>query len=170
MSVLLLNQYFVPDIAPTGQLLGELAEDLVEAGMDVTVVAGSGRYAGGGRLPRREECRGVHIHRVRCTSLGRAGAGRRLTDYATYFIPAAARAISMRPPDVVVCLSTPPLLAVLGLVARRRGARFVYKVEDLYPDLAFALGVLRERSVRRPHACSALARDPVAGRRRGCAR
>lgn len=147
LSVLLLNQYFVPDIAPTGQLLGELAEDLVEAGMDVTVIAGSGRYAGGARLRPREEWRGVHICRVRCTSLGRAGAGRRLTDYATYFVPAAARMIAMRPPDVVVCLSTPPLLAMLGLVARRRGARFVYKVEDLYPDLAFALGALRERSV-----------------------
>jgi glycosyltransferase involved in cell wall biosynthesis len=146
LSVLLLNQYFVPDIAPTGQLLGELAEDLVEAGMDVAVVAGSCRYAGGGRLPRREVWRGVRIHRVRCTSLGRPGACRRLADYATYFVPTVARVISMRPPEVVVCLSTPPLLAVLGPVARRRGARFVYKVEDLYPDLAFALGVLREHS------------------------
>lgn len=53
----------------------------------------------------------------------------------------------MRPPGVVVCLSTPPLLALLGAMARRRGARFVYKVEDLYPDVAFALGALRERSV-----------------------
>ncbi len=146
LSVLLLNQYFVPDIAPTGQLLGELAEDLVEAGMDVTVIAGSGRYAGGAPLRPREEWRGVHIRRARCTSLGRSQASRRLTDYATYFVPAAARVISMRAPDVVVCLSTPPLLALLGPVARRHGARFVYKVEDLYPDLAFALGALRERS------------------------
>ncbi|TAM53879.1 MAG: glycosyltransferase WbuB [Acidobacteria bacterium] len=115
--------------------------------MDVTVVAGSGRYAGGARLPSREDWRGVHVHRVRCTSLGRASAGRRLTDYATYFILAAARVIAMHPPDVVVCLSTPPLLALLGAMARRRGARFVYKVEDLYPDVAFALGALRERSV-----------------------
>ncbi len=112
----------------------------------MSVVAGSGRYAGGVRLLRREEWRGVHIRRVRCTSLGRAGAGRRLTDYATYFVQTAARVISMRAPDVVVCLSTPPLLAVLGPVARQRGARFVYKVEDLYPDLAFALGVLQEHS------------------------
>jgi len=47
---------------------------------------------------------------------------------------------------VVVCLSTPPLLAVLGLLARLRGARFVYKVEDLYPDVAVALGTLRAGS------------------------
>jgi glycosyltransferase involved in cell wall biosynthesis len=48
---------------------------------------------------------------------------------------------------VVVCLSTPPLVAVLGLLARLRGARFVYKVEDLYPDVAVALGTFGARSL-----------------------
>jgi glycosyltransferase involved in cell wall biosynthesis len=48
--------------------------------------------------------------------------------------------------DVVVCLSTPPLIAVLGLIAQRRGARFIYKVEDLYPDLAIQLGALKPKS------------------------
>ena len=43
----------------------------------------------------------------------------------------------------MVVLSTPPLVALLGFVARWRGARFVYKVEDLYPDVAVALGALR---------------------------
>jgi len=47
---------------------------------------------------------------------------------------------------VVVCLSTPPLVAVLGLLARVRGARFVYKVEDLYPDVAVALGTFGRHS------------------------
>ena len=48
---------------------------------------------------------------------------------------------------VVVCLSTPPLVAALGLLARLHGARFVYKVEDLYPDVAVALGMFRAGSV-----------------------
>jgi glycosyltransferase involved in cell wall biosynthesis len=48
---------------------------------------------------------------------------------------------------VVVCLSTPPLVAALGLLARLRGARFVYKVEDLYPDVAVALGTFKARSL-----------------------
>jgi colanic acid biosynthesis glycosyl transferase WcaI len=46
----------------------------------------------------------------------------------------------------VVCLSTPPLVGALGLVARLRGASFVYKVEDLYPDVAVMLGVLHAGS------------------------
>ncbi len=48
---------------------------------------------------------------------------------------------------VVVCLSTPPLVALLGLLARLRGAAFVYKVEDLYPDVAVALGTFGATSL-----------------------
>ena len=147
MNVLLLNQYFAPDIAPTARLLGELAEALVAAGMQVRAFASSARYAGdGGRLPRREVWRGVDVHRVRATGQGRSGSAGRLLDYATYLVPMAARVLTRRCPDVVVCLSTPPLVAAVGARLRRRGARLVYKVEDLYPEIAFALGVLRERS------------------------
>ncbi len=148
VSVLLLNQYFAPDIAPTAQLLGDLAEDLVGAGMDVTALASSARYAGGqGRLPRHEVWRGVNVHRVRATGQGRSRQAARVLDYATYVFPAAILSLARHRPDVVVCLSTPPLVAALGAALRWRGARFVYKVEDLYPEIGFALGVLSERSV-----------------------
>jgi glycosyltransferase involved in cell wall biosynthesis len=49
--------------------------------------------------------------------------------------------------DVVVCLSTPPFVALLGLIARIKGSRFVYKAEDLYPDVAIALSTLHEQSL-----------------------
>ena len=38
-------------------------------------------------------------------------------------------------------------MGVLGLLARLRGARFVYKVEDLYPDVAVMLGTLQAGSL-----------------------
>jgi putative colanic acid biosynthesis glycosyltransferase WcaI len=149
--VLLLNQYFWPDMAATAQLLADLAEDLAAAGWEVTALAGRGSYAPGrpGRLPACETWNGVAIRRVRCTDCGRLSRwGRlgRLADYATFFAAAALALLCGRRQDVVVCLSTPPLLAALGLVARLRGARFVYKVEDLYPDLAVALGTFAARS------------------------
>ena len=49
---------------------------------------------------------------------------------------------------VVVSLTTPPLVATLGLAAARLcGARFLYWVMDVYPELAFELGVLHRHSV-----------------------
>jgi glycosyltransferase involved in cell wall biosynthesis len=169
-KILLINQYFWPDVAATAQLLAELAEDLGAGGVEVTALAGRGSYVPGkaGKLPRREEWRGVQIRRVWCTSFGRKSALGRVTDYMTFLVSAGiyvalggwsrGRAAeeqrgrgAERKKDkhrkVVVCLSTPPLVAVLGLLARLRGARFVYKVEDLYPDVAIMLGTLQAGSL-----------------------
>lgn len=142
--VLLLNQYFWPDRAATAQLLADLAEDLAAAGWEVTALAGRATYAPGrpGPLPARETWNGVAIRRVACTNFGRRSKIGRLADYASFFLSAALAVATGPRADVAVCLSTPPLVAVLGLLARLRGARFVYKVEDLYPDLAVALGAL----------------------------
>jgi colanic acid biosynthesis glycosyl transferase WcaI len=169
--VLLINQYFWPDVAATAQLLAELAEDLGAGGASVTVLTGRGSYipGGAGKLPRREEWRGVEVRRVRCTNFGRASVLGRLTDYLTFFVSAKAAVLFGRRRDVVVCLSTPPLVGILGLLARLRGARFVYKVEDLYPDVAVMLETLQAGSfvsqvaaalsrmvLRRAHAVVAL--------------
>jgi colanic acid biosynthesis glycosyl transferase WcaI len=147
--VLLLNQFFWPDMAATAQLLSDLGEDLVAHGRRVRAVTGRGRYAGAhaGKLPKRESWRGVEILRVRCTSFGRSTALGRVSDYFTFLVSAKVAILFSRRQDVAVCLSTPPLVAVLGLVARLHGARFVYKVEDLYPDVAIALGTFGPRSV-----------------------
>lgn len=147
MKVLFVNQYFWPDAAATAQLLTDLGEDLVARDWSVRAVAGRGRYAGGaGTLAGRERWRGVEIWRVACTDFGRGSALGRATDYVTFLASASLAIVFGRRPDVVVCLSTPPLVAALGLVARLRGARFVYKVEDLYPDVAVALGTFRAGS------------------------
>ncbi len=104
---------------------------------------------------------------------------------ALSFLASAASTLLLGPrADVVVCLSTPPMVALLGLVARARGARFVYKVEDLYPDVAIALGRLRRSSwiarvlgrmsrslLERADLCIALDDDlALALRRRGARR
>ncbi len=147
--VLLINQYFRPDMAATAQLLAELAEDLGAGGAEVTALAGRGTYVpgNGGKLPKREKWRGVQIRRVWCTSFGRKSMLGRLSDYLTFLASAKLAVLFGRRQDLVVCLSTPPLVAVLGLVAHIRGARFVYKVEDLYPDVAIMLGTLQPGSL-----------------------
>jgi glycosyltransferase involved in cell wall biosynthesis len=63
-------------------------------------------------------------------------------------VGAACRLLLERDVDVVVSLTTPPLVATVGWIASRlRGARSICWVMDIYPELAFALGMLRRRSV-----------------------
>jgi len=148
MKILLVNQFFHPDLAATSQIMTDLAVDLAARGEVVHVVAGSGTYLGGTQLPAFESYRGVEIHRARGTSLGKGSIPRRLADYLSFFAAAAARVVTVEKPDLVITLSTPPLVSLLGSLVRtaRRNTRFIYWVQDLYPDVAVAFGVLKPRS------------------------
>jgi glycosyltransferase involved in cell wall biosynthesis len=164
MHVLLINQYYHPDIAPTAQLCTDWAEDLVRLGHRVTVLAGTSRYrlphrgaavdpSAAAPLPRRETHRGVEILRVPVWSGGytsRSPLARLLArggGYASFLGGALLALRGIERPDVVVALSTPPMVAALGLGAQAwLGARFVYWVQDVYPELLIALGVLRPAS------------------------
>lgn len=153
-SVVFVNRFYWPDVAATGQLLQELAEDLAAAGWAVTVVAsrrpydaGAGTGAEGdasGPLPRREVHRGVEIVRIRTPGSGRASLPGRLVDSVAFLLGACLHLARRSPaPAVVVPLTDPPGLAVpAGLVALLRGTRCVRWVHDVYPEIAGRLGVI----------------------------
>jgi len=148
MKVLFLNQFFHPDLSATAQLATDLAEDLAARGHEITVLSARGSYLGGGGLPARERYRGVDIIRVWTTSLGKGSTARRILDYLSFFAAAAWRALTQPRPDLVVSLSTPPMVATIGAAMRcLRGVPFVYWLQDVYPDLAIEFGVLRRRGL-----------------------
>ena len=147
MKILLLNQFFPPDLAPTGQMAADLAEDLVEAGHAVTVVASQGSYLGGDRHESRTTWRGVEVVRVAATSLGKRTLAHRALDYSSFYALAGWMLRRLDPPDVIVAMTTPPLIAAAGLGARRKGTKLVYWVQDLYPEIAVAFGAIGESAL-----------------------
>lgn len=146
LRILLLSPHYPPDVAATGQLVAELAEDLVAAGHEAVVVAARPGHAGAGRyrLCTSERRSGVQIHWLGVPQFGRRGVWSRLVPFFGYFAGALVRSLFLRRIDVVFAQSTPPLLAgVLGrLLSLGRSRRFVYNLQDVYPDLGQALGVL----------------------------
>ena len=144
MRVLLLNQYYAPDEAATAQLLSDLGAGLAEAGHEVIAVCGNRGYFDPDRhYPARETIDGVEVRRVRTIGMGGRGRLRRLFDYLSFYIGATFAVLTTPRSDVIVALSSPPLLVALGaLVAKLRSGRLVYWLMDLYPDIAVALDVL----------------------------
>jgi len=151
MRVLFVNQFYVPDVAATGQLLADVAEALAGRGHEVHVVCSRRAYNGGGPvLPREEFVNGVHVHRVGATGFGRSRMCGRVLDYVSFYFLALHRAFALHRMDICVTLTTPPFIALVGLFLHKaRGTRMVIWTMDLYPEVAVAFGVLGEKSLLR---------------------
>ncbi|WP_411704796.1 glycosyltransferase family 4 protein [Edaphovirga cremea] len=149
MNVLLLNQCFYPDVMATAQQLTDLALGLSEAGHTVTVIASDRGYDDPSqRFPPRETWRGINIIRIPSLALGKKSRLRRSINFGTFLINCSWQLLRLKRFDVVVALTSPPLISYLGsLFVRLRGGKFFFWVMDLNPDEAIAAGWLKENSL-----------------------
>lgn len=126
----------------------DLAEELVKQGLEVTAIAGRGRYLGGESYGSREEYRGIRIERAWATSFGKSSRAGRLADYISFYLGAAWKLLLLRRHDIVMALTTPPFISLIAIIiGRLRGMRVVALVQDVYPDVAVSLGALKEKGV-----------------------
>jgi xanthosine utilization system XapX-like protein len=146
MRFLLLNQCFYPDHVATAQHLTDLGLELATQGHQVTVVASSRGYDNPElRYPTRETWRGIEIHRIWTPGLGKKRKWRRLVDFGVFWLNAVRILMLLPRQDVTVCLTSPPLISILGtLFARLRGGEVVPWIMDLNPDEAVAAGWLKK--------------------------
>jgi glycosyltransferase involved in cell wall biosynthesis len=149
MKVTLLNQCFYPDVVATGQHLTDLAVALSERGHQVTVITGRQGYDDPRmQFVKRERWQGIDIVRLPSSAFGKTARWRRAVDFATLLIAYALRLAITPRQDVVIALTSPPLIAFVGsLFVQIKGGRFLYWIMDLNPDEAIAAGWLREDSL-----------------------
>ena len=144
MKTIFINRYFYPDYSATSQLLSDLAFDLASRGQDIHVITGGQLYTEPrASLLSDEMIHEVHVHRVRTSRFGRARPWGRMLDYLTFYAGATWRLLrSIRPGDVVVAKTDPPMLSVCAAwaVAIKRGL-LVNWVQDLFPEVAMSLDV-----------------------------
>lgn len=139
MRLTLVNQFYAPDISPTAQLAASLASHRAGLGDDVTVITGRAGYLEGLSAGRPDGTQpNLRIRRVWTPDLGKSALWRRLLGYLSFFVGAAVRLVALPRQDVVITMTTPPLIvttAVLHKLLHRR-ARLVLWSMDCYPDAA----------------------------------
>ena len=131
MKFLLLNQTFHPDVVATAQYLTDVARALVQHGHQVAVITGRRAYDNPAAIfPARESWNGIEIHRVGGTRFGKKSKLRRAADFASFMVACCWQLLRMRRPDVVVALTSPPLISFVAVCyARLRGCRFAILLE-----------------------------------------
>jgi colanic acid biosynthesis glycosyl transferase WcaI len=143
VRVILINQFFWPDTAATGQLLTDVVRDIDPNLHAVTVLCGNSPYgtldAGAPPYAKIVQCGGVAFSR------GRVG---RVISYASFLASAGMRGMREPRPDLVVTLTTPPLISLIGTIIKvLRGSRHFIWEMDVYPDIAVDLHVLKQKSL-----------------------
>ncbi len=166
VKVVLINRFGHPDISATSQILSDLANSLAK-GTAVHLVISRMRYDNPDEvLPSLEHWGNVTIHRVWTSRFGRKHLLGRLLDYLTFYITAPLKAFQLSTKNsVLVAMTDPPMISIsMAIVARLTGAKLVNWVQDLFPEVATALGMrlggghvtnfltwLRNRSLRAAH-------------------
>ena len=149
MNILLLNQCFYPDVVSTAQHLTDLATALAARGHEVTVIASDRGYDDPTRrFKRRERWNDIDIIRIPSLALGKKSRWRRVFNFASFVLVCSLRLLALRRFDVVVALTSPPLISFLAaLFVKLKGGSFCFWVMDLNPDEAIAAGWLDEKSL-----------------------
>jgi glycosyltransferase involved in cell wall biosynthesis len=148
-SIVFFNRSFYPEISATSQLLTELCIDLVkDYGCKVTVISGKPLISEnpnsglnpGLNLIKQDNFKNINVLRVNNTNFSPKSLLRRVSNYLTYFILSFIASFKLKKADLVVTLTDPPIICIVGLwVSYRFRAPLVISVRDIFPEAARGL-------------------------------
>lgn len=169
MKILVLCPHFTPDTAPTGTVMTGIVDGLRARGHEIHVVTSLPWYRNHevekgwtGRLVRTEYTDWGSITRVHPFPSGdKQNLFRRAVGFIGFTLLAGLAAIRpggwFRKVDAVFAMSPPLTLGLTGwLIAKVRRGRFVFNIQDVFPDAAIQTGAITNSRVIR--AASALER------------
>lgn len=163
MRLILLTQYYPPEIGAPQARLSELASRFVARGHRVTVLTAKPNYPSGRIAPgyagvwRREVREGAAVLRTFIYPTQSARLVPRMTNYLSFTFSSAALGTLLLPRADYLLVESPPLfLGLAGFwLSRIKGARLIFNVSDLWPDSVVRLGKLTAGS-RTHHAMTKL--------------
>lgn len=137
MRILLHTQEFLPTARACAIRMDVFADELRQLGHTVTVVSGSGSC-----LEREHVIAAPTLPMKKKTTL------RRMLRDLSFAVTSVFSAFAAGKTDVVITTSPPPLVSVSGwLIAKMKGAKLVYDVRDIWPEVALEMGSFTPESV-----------------------
>lgn len=148
----ILNQYYVPDVASTGHLLAELAHEAAACGRRVSVITSFPSYGPPETwqpCEAREFRDGVAVWRMRTTRFRKDSLLGRASNSVTFLFPLGVRMLFARSKGrVFMYTSNPPFLGIIGgVVSLLRRHDYVVLLHDSYPHLAVLVGKIGKGSL-----------------------
>jgi len=151
MRVVVWGINYAPEFTGIAPHSVALCEFLEREGHDVEMVTTFSYYPtwqkrpeDRGRLYRTDVVNGVPVHRCWHFVPGRVSALKRIVHEASFVFTSTLRALFLAQPDVFVVVSPPLLLgAAAWFVGKLKRTPYVFHVQDMQPDAAVGLGMLK---------------------------
>ncbi|NDB75884.1 MAG: hypothetical protein EB141_09615 [Verrucomicrobia bacterium] len=151
MNITVWGINYAPELTGIAPYNTALCEFLRQRGHTVRMVTSFAYYpawqkaaADGGQLYRDDVVEGVPVHRCWHYVPARPGTLRRILHEGSFVASSLLRLLRLPRPDVFVVVSPPLLLgAAAWLLTRVKPAPVVFHVQDLQPDAALGLGMLK---------------------------
>jgi glycosyltransferase involved in cell wall biosynthesis len=148
----ILNQYYVPDVASTGHLLAELAHEAAQCGRRVSVITSFPSYGPPETwqpCEGREVRDGVAVWRMKTTRFRKDSLVGRASNSVTFLVPLGIRMLLARSRGrIFMYTSNPPFLGIIGgVVSLFRRHDYIVLLHDSYPHLAVLVGKIRSGSL-----------------------
>ena len=149
LKTIILNQYYVPDVASTGHLLYELAENIASQGAEVSVITCRPSYGpkeSWQTCPRNEFKNGVKVHRMFTTRYNKDSILGRVINSVTFLLPLALfHVLPKHKGEIFLYTTNPPYLGFVGaFISLIRKHKYVVLLHDSYPELAVWVGKIRK--------------------------
>jgi len=155
MRLLVITPHFEPDTAPTGIIVTSLVEQWAKQGHQIEVITSLPWYEKHeiatqwkGRLFRRDEKESVRVIRLHPFPQDKSKLLQRLVSFLAFSFLAVIASLSIKGPfDAVIVVSPPLTLGNVGKVAAiRHRCKLILNLQDIFPDVAVALGMVKSRS------------------------
>lgn len=143
MKILIINQYFYPDQTALSQIITDLTNGLSERAISFEIICSKFSQV---QLNEKNHLinMNIRVSAVGGTHFGKSMVIGRMIDYLSFYFFAILSAWKTKKVDVVMTTTAPPLIGLLGvLVKKLQKCKFVYNVQDLYPQTAIELNVLK---------------------------
>ncbi|MDQ2921294.1 MAG: glycosyltransferase family 4 protein [Acidobacteriota bacterium] len=152
MKLIILSQYYPPEVGAPQARLSELAAAFVRRGHQVTVLTAMPSYPVGkihdgyGGLYSKESREGVNVIRTFIYPTQSAKLFFRLMNYFSFVISSSVLgAVLLERPDYLLVESPPLFLGIAGLgLSWLKRTRLIFNVSDLWPESAVELGLIHK--------------------------